>query len=332
MWRYSRGHVEGIPGPGALMIETTVRCNLLCPMCPRTGAGYPNEDMPDELLYNLVDDFAAMGGDHIYLYGLGEPLMDPRIFDLLERCRALDIGTVLSTNATFLNAKRRAKLLAAGCDHLLIGIDGATEETYSYYRAGGKYKNVVANVRALAAEKHAAGSAMTIAVQFIQMARNIHETDAFLAQWQGVPGIDLVRIKQEDIGLEEHRTLEVDGHQRQNACHTLWRGPMVVRYNGQVFPCYHIAENGEPVGDLNHQRLPEVWESPQMRELRGLHASKSAADNPHCATCPAARPRLPFVMGAMALRGTTVRRLVPVAERVALKMPWLFSENRTPLS
>lgn len=325
---YVAGRTEAIPGPSALMIETTVRCNLLCPMCPRTGAGYPNEDMPDEMIWSLLDDHASMGGDHVYLYGLGEPMMDPRIFDLLGRCRDLGLGTVLSSNGTLLTPPRRAALLASGCDHLLVGIDGTSEDTYGYYRAGGKYENVLRNVRALAAEKAEAKSRMTLVVQFIRMRRNEHETDAFLKIWRDVPGVDEVRIKNEDIGLPEHAAYAHDGHLRKNPCHLLWRGPMVCRWNGDVYPCYHIAGNGRPIGNLRDARFPDLWDGPEMRRLRSLHMAGRAADDPHCATCPAARPRLPFVLGAMALRGTTVRRLVPIAEKAALRFPRLFSEQR----
>jgi len=325
---YLGGQLTNNPGPSALMIETTIRCNLLCPMCPRTGAGYPNEDMPDEMLWSLIQEHAALGGDHIYLYGLGEPLMDGRIFELLQRCKALGVGTVLSTNGTFLNEKRRAALLASGCDHLLVGIDGASEETYSYYRKGGKYDRVVENLSALGREKVAGGHDMAIVVQFIRMKRNAHEVDAFTHQWTNAPGIDLVRIKNEDIGLPEHRTYEVDGHKRDNPCHYLWRGPMLVRWNGDVFACYHHAEHGTPVGNLADNTLAELWDSPKMVGLRTMHSQGRPADDDCCATCPAARPRLPLVLGAMALSGTTVRRLVPLAERVALRFPNLVSERR----
>ncbi len=317
--------------PNALMIETTVRCNLLCPMCPRTGAGYPNADLPDELLWPLLDDFAALGGDHVYLYGLGEPFMDARIFDLLARCRELGLGTVLSSNATFLDAERRRRLLEVGCDHLLIGLDGASQATYDLYRKGGKYDRVVGHITALAQEKVARGHGPTIVVQFIRMKHNRHEQSAFLARWGAVPGIDEVRIKDEDIGLPEHRTYANDGDRRLNPCHILWRGPMIVRYTGDVFPCYHIAEEGEPLGNLRNASLDELWNGAEMQRLRGLHADGRHGAEPHCASCPCARPRLPFILGAMAVRGTTARRLVPIAERLALKLPGLFQEPRESL-
>ena len=49
---------------------------------------------------------------------------------------------------------------------------------------------------------------MTVVAQFIRMRRDWHEQAAFLARWRTVPGVDGVRIKDEDIGLPAHRTFE----------------------------------------------------------------------------------------------------------------------------
>ncbi|MBT9555834.1 MAG: radical SAM protein [Myxococcales bacterium] len=325
---YLRGATTNIPGPSALMIETTVRCNLLCPMCPRTGAGYPNADLPDDLLWPLLEDHARLGGDHVYLYGLGEPLMDARIWRILARARELKLGTVLSSNGTLLTPKRRAELLDNAPDHLLVGIDGASAETYEYYRKGGDYEKVVRNVRALAAEKAARKSPMTLVVQFIEMAKNRHETAAFMKAWRGLPGVDDVRVKDEDIGLPEHRTYGLSGERRDAPCHFLWRGAMLVRYTGDVYPCYHFGSVSEPIGNLRNESLEALWNGPALQRLRALHVARRAGDDPACATCPAPRPKMATVAAAMSLRGTTVRKLVPIAEHLGRLVPGLFTERR----
>ena len=331
MSSYIRGKTYRVPGPSSLFVETTVRCNLRCPMCPRTGSNSPSVDMPDSILFPLLEDFARLGGDHVYLYGLGEPLLDTRIFQILRKCQSHGLGTILSTNGTLLDAPAREELLDSGCDHVIVGIDGVTPETYAYYREGGVYSEVVENVRALAASKIARSSRFTLVVQLVRMARNMGEIEKFLELWKNVPGVDLVRIKDEDIGLPDHAIYEADGHLRENPCHILWRGPLVVKYTGDVFACYHMASHDKPVGNLQSQTLEEIWDSPEMQELRSLHTRNRAGENSHCASCPAPRPKLPFILGAMALRGVTVRKLLPVAERLALQKPGFLREKRPPI-
>ena len=324
---YVRRDPTSVPGPSTLMIETTVRCNLHCPMCPRTSGNYPAQDLPDHILYPLLKDHARMGGDHVYLYGLGEPLLDKRIFNILAACHDAGLDTILSTNATLLTADKRAKLIESGCKHLLVGIDGASAETYEFYRKGGKYERVVANTKALAKENHAAGSPLYITVQMIRMKENWHEQKQFNAQWKNVPGISAVRIKDEDIGLPEHRTHEPDGDNRKNPCHILWRGPMVVRYNGNVYPCYPMAEDATPIGNLKDESLEDIWYGPIMTRQREAHAKQNYENLPTCQVCPAVRPKLPLVVGAMSMRGTTVRKLMTIGEKLASSRPGLLRER-----
>src|SRR5262245_41288225 len=93
---YLRGDAHMASGPLEINLETTVRCNLLCPMCPRTGGGYPNADLPDDMLYSALDQAAVLGADSVLLFGLGEPFMDRRIFDILRYCRTRGLGTTIS--------------------------------------------------------------------------------------------------------------------------------------------------------------------------------------------------------------------------------------------
>lgn len=331
MKRYIGGESRPVPGPLEINLETTVRCNLLCPMCPRTGADYPNADLPDDLVYQTLDQAAALGTEHVLLFGLGEPFMDRRIFDILRYCRARGLGTTISTNGAFLDADRRARLLDAGCDHLTISIDGATEETYQQYRVGGHFDRIVGYARALAEEKRARRSPMTLVVQFIRMQKNLHEEDDFVRFWRGVRGVDLVRVKEEDVGLPEHAMYDGDGRQRANPCHVLWRGPFCVRYTGDVYPCSHMATGGaRPLGNVRSASLGELWNSPEMLRLRALHAAGRHMEDSFCADCQCARPRLPLIVGSMAVPSTTIRRLIPIAERVGRHLPRLVAERRAP--
>jgi radical SAM protein with 4Fe4S-binding SPASM domain len=172
---------------------------------------------------------------------------------------------------------------------------------------------------------------MTLVLQFIRMRLNVHETDAFVRHWRAVRGVDHVRIKEEDVGLPEHAMYDGDGRQRANPCHVLWRGPFCVRYTGDVYPCSPMATGGAPpLGNLRTASLGELWNSPEMQRLRTLHAERRHMEEPLCAGCHCLRPRLPLVLGGMAVPGTTLRRLIPVAEGIGRRLPRLVSERRTP--
>src|SRR6476646_8773648 len=101
LWSFLRG-AERVPGlPVEYIVETTAKCNLYCPMCPRETHKQPKEDMADEIFQRLVSG-AGKSAEHIMLIGLGEPLLDPKIFERIEYCATHNISTLLSTNGTLL--------------------------------------------------------------------------------------------------------------------------------------------------------------------------------------------------------------------------------------
>src|SRR6185295_5049357 len=110
LWSYLR-RARRVPGlPVEYIVETTAKCNIYCPMCPRETHPQPKEDMPDEVFERLVKG-AGSTAEHMMLIGLGEPLLDKKIFDRVVYCEQHGISTLLSTNGTLLDEKMSEKLL-----------------------------------------------------------------------------------------------------------------------------------------------------------------------------------------------------------------------------
>ncbi|HEV1286421.1 MAG TPA: hypothetical protein VNU44_13965, partial [Bryobacteraceae bacterium] len=74
LWSYLLRR-ERVPAlPVEYIVETTAKCNLYCPMCPRETHPQPKEDMNDAVFDALIQG-AARTGEHMMLIGLGEPLL-----------------------------------------------------------------------------------------------------------------------------------------------------------------------------------------------------------------------------------------------------------------
>src|SRR5512139_4024452 len=88
-------------GPLSLAIESTAKCNLFCPMCPRENFYFPPKDMELPLFQKIIDE----GKDFLEFavpYGVGEPLLNPRIFDMISYCKNAGVPCGISTNATIM--------------------------------------------------------------------------------------------------------------------------------------------------------------------------------------------------------------------------------------
>src|ERR1700729_2031853 len=116
LWGYLRRKSVLNALPVEYVVETTAKCNLYCPMCPRETHKQPKEDMAAEIFDRLGKEWGERA-EPMMLVGLGEPFMDRKIFERIEYCERHNISTLLSTNGTFFDEKTCARLLATPLDH-----------------------------------------------------------------------------------------------------------------------------------------------------------------------------------------------------------------------
>src|SRR3954453_18452034 len=138
-----------IKQPSFIQIEPVGQCNLRCQMCPIQfrvdGPPHgPAAFMPFNTFTRLIDQFDRMS--ELHLQGLGEPMMHPRFFDMVEYAAARGITVSTNTNMTLLNAKRAERCVTSGLERLCISIDGATAATYERIRVRARFARVIRNL------------------------------------------------------------------------------------------------------------------------------------------------------------------------------------------
>ncbi len=316
LWGYllRKSALSGMPVE--YIVETTAKCNLYCPMCPRETHPQPKEDMADEIFDRLVAG-TGPSAEHMMLIGLGEPLLDPKIFDRIEHCARHGISTLLSTNGMLLDERMAARLLDTPLEHVTLSFDGATKESFEFFRKGARFERVRDNFVRFCRMKAERPSRLQIVVQMIRMERNAGEAEAFMSFWRAVPGVDQVRIKEDETNLMRPDA----GHDAVDwryPCHYLWRGPMYVKHNGDVYPCCQsYMLDGAPVGNIARDSVEAIWNSETMQQMRRLHTTGRAGEIDICARCCTTIPHPALVTGSLIFHGRTVRRLLPVVERLA---------------
>ena len=302
--------------PVEYIVETTAKCNLYCPMCPRETHKQPKADMTDDVFERLVRE-AGSTAEHMMLIGLGEPFMDRQIFPRIEFCHRHSISTLLSTNGTFLDEATAARVLDSPLEQITLSFDGAKKETFEFYRKGAKFEKVRDNFVRFARMKRERRARLQVVVQMVKMEGNAAEVDDFVRFWSALPGVDQVRIKEDETNLMRPDA----GHaaaEWSHPCHYLWRGPMYVKQNGDVYPCCQsYMLDGAPVGNIGGQPLVAIWNSEEMQRMRSLHAAGRGGEVDVCSRCCTTIPHPLLVAGSLVLHGRTVRRLLPVIERLA---------------
>jgi radical SAM protein with 4Fe4S-binding SPASM domain len=302
-------------GPIEITVESTDKCNLHCPMCPRYVHTFDNANMDVDLFRKIVQDCREYV-EFIWPYGIGEPLIHPQIFEMIRICREAGVRTGISTNATLLDDGRSDLLLDSRIDYVILAFDGATSETYEKYRTGAAFAETRENIMQFLQKKLARRSETHVVLQMVLLKDNVHEVHAYEKLWN-VPGVDEIRFKQDEIRIEGTTIprQRLRGPRRY-PCHLLWRGPLYVRHDGLTYPCCYMYKE-PPIGDLKKESLKQIWNSPAMVRLREAHLKRDLRDYPVCTTCQAPRPSRVAFYGSLALNSLTVRKMVPAMEKLA---------------
>lgn len=314
--------------PVEYIVETTAKCNIYCPMCPRETFQQPNKDMSDEVYAAFLRQTGGTA-ESAMLIGLGEPFLDRKIFDRITLCRSQHISALISTNGTLLNEQAAQKLLDTRIDHVTLSFDGAKKETYEFYRKGANFEKVRDNFVRFARLKQERRARTHVAVQMIIMKGTLDEVGDFTRFWKAVPGIDDVRVKADETDVVQRKRHATSDWKWP--CHYLWRGPMYVKYDGSVYPCCQsYALGGQPVGNLMEQPVGEIWNNGEMRRMRELHVARRAGEIDICRRCCTTIPHPVLVAGSLILHGRVVRKLIPWFERLTYVARWPIKLLKPP--
>src|SRR5882724_10077432 len=144
----------------AFYIDVFGFCNLRCPSCPVGNwsddpAVFHHGLMSKELLGAILDK--AMRECRVRSVGLfnwTEPLLHPKIYELIALVRSRGLHCGISSN---LNVLRSPDLLmAANPDWMRVSVSGFTQEIYVRGHKEGDIEKMKANMRRLAEAKRAA--------------------------------------------------------------------------------------------------------------------------------------------------------------------------------
>lgn len=164
--------------PFNMQIELTNFCNLKCPVCP-VGTKELNR-RPMAMSIGLFERLMEEVGSYLLtaaLFAWGEPLLHPKLPDILRIANKHRIVIRLSTNGQNLNDDKIIDtLITHPPTYLIVAIDGLTDETNSKYRVGAKLEKILSGVYRLAEIKQKKGLKLPILhMRYIVMKHNQHE-------------------------------------------------------------------------------------------------------------------------------------------------------------
>src|SRR4051794_20035265 len=165
------------PLPRRIQLEVTAACNLRCRMCLvryRPTIDRVTGSLAWDTFCDIIDHNPQL--EELVLQGLGEPLLAPRLVEMVAHAAGRGIRVGFNTNGTLLTRAKASALIDAGLDWLHVSLDGATAETYESIRDGASFVKVTSNIAQLVALKRKHRSDRPhLQLVFVAMKRNVEE-------------------------------------------------------------------------------------------------------------------------------------------------------------
>lgn len=134
--------------PRTVRVSLTDRCDLACVYCrPSRSDGYLEKRLDDDAWRAMVRALVQAGVRRVRITG-GEPLLHPRVTELVAFVASLGVEDLaLTTNATLLEKLARP-LRDAGLQRLTVSLDSLVPERFWRITRGGRLDRVLAGVDA----------------------------------------------------------------------------------------------------------------------------------------------------------------------------------------
>lgn len=189
--------------PRSLYLETTNRCDSKCQTCIRTFETLePPADLSLERVRAIVTQFPVL--DRVVLHGIGEPLLNPQIFDIVAYLKTRVASVLFNSDAISLTATRARRLVDSGLDEYRVSMDAATAATYRQLRGVDRFELVTRNVaRLVGLQRELGRTSPRVSLWFTATRANVDELPGFvqLAADLGVGEVYVQRLVFNSLGL-----------------------------------------------------------------------------------------------------------------------------------
>lgn len=287
---YFKGRTKLPYSPLEVFIEPTNFCNLECIICPHSS-GLKREKgfMAMEIFKRIIDQAAEAKALKVTLNFAGEPLMNRNIFDMIALAKSKNLYTRIHTNATLLSEEYSRKIIESGLDELSFSFDDARKDVYEKIRVNASYEKTLANIKAFLKKREDLGTKKPFTIIQRIVLKDFNSADPQDDNYQKlfagthVDKFHTIFAHNWAGNCPEHIEKGQYGSEK-SACRALWQR-FVVGWDGKVFACCNEMNGKLTVGDLNASGLLDIWNGPQMTELRNIMVKGRYGEIEACKDC-----------------------------------------------
>ena len=278
--------------PIHLDIEIDNYCNFACTFCP---IGQPENELHDQYktikkldknkVLNILEEAKKIGVKSVQFSLVNEPLTNKNLFEYIEYANKLNFCDIqIVSNAYLLNEKNAEKILNSGLKKIQFSLDAFSEKTYSERRLKNNkpanYEKTIKNLlNFLDMKKKSKKIFPIVKISFIEMEENIHEKQDFYQFWN--EKVDAIHYQKLIDYTETHKKNDLMKIYKCNM--PMFR--LAIKADGGVKPCCVSLGEKINLGNINKEKLFDIWNSKKMKDFQQMHLDEAAHKNEHCLKC-----------------------------------------------
>ena len=249
-----------------------------------------------KLVGKLFDELIQYDDTLVVLGGFGDPLLHPRLLQILEMLRPTDpsadrvYGLAIRTSAATLTEETCEALVRHRVDVLNPMLDAWTPALYTQLQCptgngGADLDRVLAMLDKLSTFRKKETSVAPIVVpQMCKARENVHELDEFYDGWLQRSGtVNVVGYSHYSKQQPQRGVINMAPSSR-TPCRRI-RTRCTILADGSVALCDQDYRGSRVVGDLKQESLGAIWNSSKLRAVRSAHQAGQFDVNPLCANC-----------------------------------------------
>ena len=275
--------------------------------------GRPEDDMPWWLVEKVAADFRDNGIRARWLHEMGEPLLYPRLAEAID----LFPGAGVSTNVMMLDEGYGRELLTTSLERIRLCVDTVSREVYPEIRRGGRFDQVVTNIRNFL--ELSKGHDIRVEIQKMVSLKTANETVRDFEEFFGLDRYPQAEVIEKTCeGLDT--TDATDLHEEYYGCFQgypfRW---FVVLSDGRVTHCCYDYDGSQAIGDMKSQTVLEILASDRIPQLMEAFRARDFETLPRCGECYKNTSGKAVVVDQLIRIGHKLDRVLPV-KQVARKI------------
>lgn len=281
--------------PWEIYLQISRRCNLRCAMCGHEVWQSNSGIMEQAVFDRILSEAKANGIDTLHiLSGQGEPLLHPKVFDMLAQAVAEGFKVGIVTNGTPLTPARIERLAGLGLAYVQLSFAGWDKQSYEGTYVGANFERTLENLKAVDAALPPGGKTVFAvkAVAAGDWKTTLEKTKDFLAG-QGIQRVFTVTANnfggtvQCGSFNEKHGlwTLKSIDHHRRMPCRVLLKA-VGVFCDGTVTACGCYDSNAElKIGNIMENSLVEIRQGAEFKRILDAFRTGDLSGISMCGKC-----------------------------------------------